>query len=342
MHVLRVRNVHCALPRGIDLLEAHGYEWESRNGPVLVMPEPVCTVYERPTERVVFWPSRDANPFFHLMESLWMLQGRNDVEFVTRFVKTMKNFSDDGRTFHGAYGHRWRFHFGRDQLNDVVQELKKDPNSRRAVVSMWDANVDGGGKSGKDFPCNIEAVFRINRHHQLDMTVFNRSNDMVWGAYGANAVHFSMLQEYMAARIGVPIGRYWQVANNFHAYLNTLEKVRHLNTDTNLNYPSMHDPYRSMTVVPYQIAEEPDYWDHDLRNFMEDPIGRYGYANCFFPQVAKPVYAAYMAHKERDYDAAYEIIAQCQASDWRRACTEWLQRRESTYLRAKDDGVSHD
>ena len=46
---------------------------ESRNGPVLVIEEPVTVCYENPNERVLFNTRRDANPFFHLFESLWML-----------------------------------------------------------------------------------------------------------------------------------------------------------------------------------------------------------------------------------------------------------------------------
>src|SRR3989304_1089903 len=116
MQVLRVRNVHEALPLGIAMLEEFGSRGESRNGSVLVMDEPVTTVYERPRERVIFWNERDANPFFHFYEGLWMLGGRNDVKSLTRFVKRMESYSDDGKTFHGAYGYRWRNHFHFDQL----------------------------------------------------------------------------------------------------------------------------------------------------------------------------------------------------------------------------------
>ena len=104
MKVLSVRNVHEALPRALKLLQQQGIERPSRNGPVLQAPWPVTTVYQNPLERVVFWPERDANPFFHLYESLWMLAGRNDIAPLTRYAKNMANYSDDGETQHGAYG----------------------------------------------------------------------------------------------------------------------------------------------------------------------------------------------------------------------------------------------
>src|SRR3974390_2807104 len=111
MRVIKVRNVHLALPKGLALLQEYGVVRDSRNGPVTVMEEPVTTTYIRPCERVLFWKERDANPFFHFFESLWMLAGRDDLAFLTKFVKRFEDFSDDGLTLHGAYGYRWLRYF---------------------------------------------------------------------------------------------------------------------------------------------------------------------------------------------------------------------------------------
>ena len=97
--------------------------------------------------------------------------------------------------------------------------LRADPDSRRAVLQIWDAEADLGVPS-KDIACNTQAMFKV-RGGQLNMLVSNRSNDIVWGCYGANAVQFSMLLEYMAARIGVAPGTYRQVSDSFHAYHDT-------------------------------------------------------------------------------------------------------------------------
>ncbi|MFA7162018.1 MAG: hypothetical protein WC083_05555, partial [Candidatus Methanomethylophilaceae archaeon] len=95
----------------------------SRAGDVLRIPEPVLVAYERPWERVLFNPARDCNPFFHLLESFWMLRGARDVRTVAWANSRMREFSDDGNVFHGAYGYRWRNHFGFDQLADIIDEL---------------------------------------------------------------------------------------------------------------------------------------------------------------------------------------------------------------------------
>jgi thymidylate synthase len=78
---------------------------------------------------------------------------------------------------------------------------------------------------GKDVPCNTNAFFRVT-NGKLDMMVNCRSNDIFWGAYGANAVHFSFLQEYVASSIGVEVGRYWQNSFNFHAYVDRFPKEK--------------------------------------------------------------------------------------------------------------------
>src|SRR4030042_825585 len=154
MRVITVRNVQEALPTALVLLSAYGVQRDSRNGPVKLVTEPVATVYTNPTERVLFWGERDANPFFHLYESLWMLAGRNDIEPLTRYVKRIADYSDDGVTLNDAYGHRWRKYFLRDQLSIIVRRLREDPNDRRSILQMWDAYHDLD-YSSKALPCKI-------------------------------------------------------------------------------------------------------------------------------------------------------------------------------------------
>jgi hypothetical protein len=121
---IKVRNVNEAFSDIFWKMKAMNLEPEqTRNGPAYVMPEPVTTIYTHPDERVLFNRKRDCNPVFHLMESIWMMAGRNDVAFLSQFNKNMVNFSDDGVTFNAAYGYRWRHHFGFDQIRAVIKTL---------------------------------------------------------------------------------------------------------------------------------------------------------------------------------------------------------------------------
>lgn len=267
MKVLDVRNVHEALPAGLRHLTMAGIERGSRNGPVLLSMEPVATVYRKPTERVLFYPKRDYNVFFNLYESLWMLAGRNDVKPLIRYVKNFMAYSDDGLTVHGAYGHRWRRHFKKrgeefDQLKVIAERLRKDETDRRSVLGMWDPAADLGSLS-KDVPCNDTATFQVSTLGQLDLTVFCRSNDVIWGAYFANAYHFSLLLEYMAGWIGVPVGVYTQISVNYHAYLATLEPLRELSELPTVIHAERFNPYAGGTWTPPLFGEKSTIEDVD-------------------------------------------------------------------------------
>lgn len=354
MKVFTARNVHTALPLVLDSLLVEGVERESRNGPVVMFDTPVTTVYEKPAERVLFWAERDANPFFHLVESLWMLNGNNDVETVAAFVQRMRNYSDDGVTFHGAYGHRWRYHFGEDQLPKIIAGLRANPDDRRQVLSMWDAPADLG-RRGKDLPCNLQAIFQVNGNGELDMMVTNRSNDIIMGAYGANAVHFSYLHEFVARAVGVPQGTYRQVSANFHAYKAELDKVRGLAAfSPDPSVPEMmrrrDDPYAQGSVTPFPLMTVPvEQWLAELKMFMEEgPV--MGIRDPFFRRVAAPMLIAHALWRTgkgaTKYTEARKALKECAATDWRLAAEQWLDRREAAAKarreKAQDDGPVYD
>lgn len=344
MLVIQGRNVNDCWHEAKQVMKEHGVPRESRNGPVLEVAEPVTVQYFAPCERVLFDPIRDCNPFFHSMEALWMLAGRNDVAWISQFApKRFANYSDDGATFHAAYGHRWRSFFDMgngftDQLSKVIATLIDDPTSRRAVVGMWSPSVDcyspediklRDGKVPKDLPCNCTIFFKI-RDGFLQMTVANRSNDLVWGMMGANVVHMSMLQEYMAQMIGVKVGSYHQIADSFHAYLSTWSLQ---NLDEN---ETTGDPYTNGSKTwSYPMVTHPAAFDFDLLTFMDGPIlAENNYLNPFFPEIACPMRNAWFAYKEKDFKKAYRSLNRMPDSvDWQVAAREWLERREK-----KNDG----
>lgn len=330
MEVIKVRNPQQGLPTTIEKIQQKGVSRKTRYGDVLVFPQPVTVLFERPWERVLFWAERDTNPFFNLMEFLWMVAGRNDVKFVEQFVKRMREFSDDGKKFHAAYGHRWRKHFNRDQLPLIINALKENKECRRQVLGIWDVRKDLDRK-GKDTPCNLGATFQINFDGELDMVVHNRSNDLIFGTFAANISHFSMLQEYIAAGVEVPIGRYWQVSSNLHIYKNDLEKYSHLSKyapDPHRQIPQC--PYSSNSVQPTQIVDtNVKEWTEDLYMWFNDPL-KVGIRSAFFKRVATPMLIAHRAYKKGKREEAIEIISTQMADgyDWKIASLEWLERRK--------------
>ncbi len=328
MYVIPALNVNHALAHGLRYLNEHGTIEESRNGPVLVSPCPVMTMYAKSEERVLFNPLRDANPFFHFMEAMWMLAGRSDVAWPAYFNKRFLEYSDDGKSVNGAYGNRWRHYFGIDQIWRAVEMLKANPADRRVVIAMWDGINDLGSFS-KDVPCNTHIYFRIREDH-LDMTVCNRSNDIYWGAYGANAVHMSFLLEFMAAALGIGIGYYYQFSNNFHLYTSLPELNSTEAREVMASHCVINDHYNlanELTVAPMPIVNSDHRsWMSNLSAFLDEPLQATLFMDRFFKDTAVPMFAAWHERKSKAGDGMSHV-ARIEADDWRLACTQWIERR---------------
>lgn len=365
MRILQVRNVCEALHTGLEFILTCGVREDSRAGPVIVLPWPLTTVYERPTERVLFSPVRDANPFFHLYESMWMLAGLDDARMLETFVRDFGKFAETGGVMHGAYGRRWRSALGFDQLDYVVKELRKNPQSRQCVIQMWDAQMpfengshDYPGSTAKedwhgsddlrgtwkDRPCNTHVYLRVRddavQPHAdrpekwetvrvLDLTVCCRSNDMVLGGWGANAVHFSVLQEYLAVRIGVQVGRMYQVSNNAHVYVSELNRLE--TRKERLGLPNLADDrYADGTVDASRMFYDSARIDQDVEKFIRSAVGADGlpYGNEeFFGMTLTRAMVAHSYYRSGNMDRALDMARYIHAPDWRAACVEWLERK---------------
>lgn len=330
---ITVDNVNEALPNGLRLLKQYGKPTASRGLNVIRVPGPVMTVYNSPTRRVLFDPIRDANPFFHLMESLWIIAGSNRVELPRYFLDGIKQFSDDGATFHGAYGHRLRHAHGFDQIEMAIAVLKEKPDTRQVVLSIWHPQLDLGANT-KDTPCNDMLMLDIV-DDALNMTVCNRSNDCILGAYGANVVQFSMLQEFIAARLEVNVGRYVQQSNNFHVYEDNSYWVKYVNGDA-ASIDNVFNPYMSPNIHPYAMAfdsleaRDVQFDCRDLCSAAENgdkPLAHDFYRSVFFNEVIVPMIKAYDAYKARDFKLAIKEVTTVAAPDWERAAREWVMRR---------------
>jgi hypothetical protein len=353
VRIINARGVNEAYWLGMDLIRRAGVTGESRAGPVLAIPEPVLTEYSHPRERVLLDPARDANPFFHLFEALHMLAGRDDAAFLNRYVRDFGDrFAETDGRVHGAYGYRWRNHFAvaappdwaftnLDQLSICIDKLQQDPNDRQAVIQMWDAGAEFPDSANdlmgkwRDRPCNTHIYLRIVEG-QLDLTVCCRSNDMIWGAYGANAVHFSILQEYLAGRIGVPVGRMYQLSNNMHVYTEALDKItarastsgRYKGIDGNLYDEPFQSPYARFSPLP--IGTDWIAWDRDLHEFMSQvEAGSYSHVfrNSWFSTTAVTMSLTHDMYREFGAKSALPVAEQISAPDWRAAVVAWLQRR---------------
>lgn len=323
MIVLRAYNPDQALMLGFRLLKDNHIEGDSRNGRVWRAPEPVTTEWSADRSIVSLSSARNANPFFHLMEALWMLAGRRDLAFVSEYASQMVQYSDDGGvTQPGAYGYRWRKWFETDQLLAAIDELRADPSSRRVVLAMWDGGHDlrAARDGSKDVPCNTHLYLEVVGA-ELRMTVCCRSNDMVWGAYGSNIVHFSILQEFVACALGLKMGRLWQISNNFHAYIER-EDVERMMISTSA--ASVRTEMSSERLFSGELEGAGDFLrvlDKHLNALYENT----DVSVPFLDRVAGPMQAAWRLHKTGQTEKAIEHLGTTSV-DWFVAGRAWLQR----------------
>lgn len=309
------RNVPQAYIEGLWAFRTSAKSEDTRNGEAMVLPAPTFLTIQFPEERLLNCPVRNANPFFHCMEFVWMMAGSNEVGWLSQFNKRMVDYADSN-ILRGAYG--WRWANPSPQIHDTISLLQGDAGTRQAVLAMWDPVYDGHRAKTSDRPCNTHIYFRVDEMDCLNMTVCNRSNDFIWGMMGANAVHMTLLQELIAKAAGFKLGMYHVFSNNCHIYT---------------GLPHFEKIYNS--VLPVDVYKGEDRCENlmpllagcDYQTFMlecEDFLqGATTFKSEWLQHVAYPIQQAYL-DKKRRWHWINEIIA----LDWHRVCEDWATRLE--------------
>lgn len=319
MYLFKAANSNDMAKQVYNVLQKKGIQRDSRNGRVLMLPLPATMIYTDPLYRCNFTVNRKANPVFHHMEAMWMLAGRNDVKFLEIFNTNMKTYSDDGVIFNAAYGHRIRKHFGHDQLKECIGILASEPDSRQAVIQLWDHN--DLMKDTKDKACNMLMVFSINFEEQVDLLIFNRSNDAVYGGVtGANPVHFSYFLQYVAERLALDVGHMTFVSNNLHVYLDLYNHWRTMIWDTVISIPIR---------MVYKIGELEEIELFCNLACAREYISEEGWESRTLTFVTVPMYNYWIATKyKEDSGIAQHWINKIISPEWAMAVSLWESKYE--------------
>lgn len=243
-----------------------GERYAPRDVPVREVPFPVTLTLTDVHRPFILDPIRRVNYRFGFAEAAWILAGSDDAQAIGRFNKTMLNFSDDERTLWGAYGPRLM-----GQLDHVVSTLRRDPDSRQAVVTTWRPQVnfvqtttegmfgstsairagvvassirynhlpewDGSSWRSRDIPCTVAWHFQV-RDGRLNLTVFMRSHD-VWLGMPYDILSFTTVQRVVASMLGIEAGRYNHVLSNLHLYETNLDDASRMGGSPNGVIPAM-------------------------------------------------------------------------------------------------------
>ncbi|MFG0245710.1 MAG: thymidylate synthase [Phycisphaerales bacterium JB052] len=184
---------------------------------------------------------RGLNYMFGLIERMSYLSGvGHHPHVITSYMENYRNFLEENHTDMGAYGPRMSY-----QLNQAYHLLRKDPDTRQAVVNVYNYMQDGHGDKRNE-PCTLALHFLL-RDGALNMTAYMRSNDIWWG-FPYDMAAFAFLQQVMAHWLGVELGTYTHVATSLHMYesmIPTIEKFLDAPADPSggLALPEWDVPY---------------------------------------------------------------------------------------------------
>ena len=154
----------------------------------------------------------------------WYLTGLPNIkmlgEIYGKIPEIWKRMANEEGYVNSNYGYQWQRDY---QLDNVIEMLKTNPNTRQATVSIYDGKEINDGTYKHDTPCTYAIQFTIFKD-KLDMCVTMRSNDL-WYGFCNDQYCFSKLQELVATEVGLPIGEYYHFAHNLHLYNNIIEKL---------------------------------------------------------------------------------------------------------------------
>ena len=200
-----------------------------------------------PRTRMLDVPKKKLPASFAIGEWLWTIEAREDLDFIRYYAPSYGRFSDDGVMLNGAYGPRIV-----PELEKIVGLLKQDVDSRRALVPIY-AQRDVA-KDSRDIPCTTTLQFLI-RGGKLTMITTMRSNDIILGM-PFDVFNFTMIQEWMACRLGLDVGEYIHFAGSLHYYGSDEEKLRAI----------ISEPAVSTFEMP---AMNPETLPEELEQFMK-------------------------------------------------------------------------
>lgn len=175
-----------------------------------------------------------------LHEVLWYLSGENHIRNLRNHTKIWDAWADDEGNLETAYGYYWRkFPSAQkdedgnwqvrevDQIKYVIDEIKKNPHSRRLVVTAWEP---GNATTSKLPPCHYSFAFNVN-NGKLNCHLTQRSGDIALGI-PFNLAAYSILTQIIAQETGLELGEFAHTIIDAHIYTadegSDMEKYDHV------------------------------------------------------------------------------------------------------------------
>lgn len=201
-----------------------------------------------------------------IYELLWFLKGDTNVKYLQEHgVRIWNEWADENGELGPVYGHQWRswpdYNGGTiDQISNVVNMIRKTPDSRRLIVSAWNvAEVDKMALP----PCHSLFQFYV-ADGKLSLQLYQRSADIFLGV-PFNIASYSLLLMMMAQVTGLKAGDFVHTFGDAHIYNNHLEQIKLQLTREPRPLPQMKINPDVASIFDY------DYEDFELVNYDPHP-----------------------------------------------------------------------
>ena len=202
-----------------------------------------------------------------IYELLWFLKGDTNIHFLQENgVRIWNEWADANGNLGPVYGHQWRSWETTDgkivdQISDVVETIKHNPDSRRIMVCSW--NVGDLPHMALP-PCHCLFQFYV-ANGTLSLQLYQRSADIFLGV-PFNIASYALLLQMMAQVTGLKAGDFIHTLGDAHIYLNHLEQVDLQLTREPRPLPKMHinPDVKNIFDFKYEDFELTDYnpWPH--------------------------------------------------------------------------------
>lgn len=160
-------------------------------------------------------------------ELLWFIQGDTNVKYLqNNGVRIWNEWADENGDLGPIYGHQWRSWKGadgkeHDQLKELIEQIKTNPNSRRLIINAW--NVSDIDKMALP-PCHTLFQFYV-ANGKLSCQLYQRSGDLFLGV-PFNIASYALLTMMIAHVCDLELGEFVHTFGDVHIYANHIEQVK--------------------------------------------------------------------------------------------------------------------
>lgn len=199
-------------------------------------------------------------------EMLWFLSGDTNIKYLNdNGVRIWNEWADENGDLGPVYGAQWRAWKNAegqtiDQISELIEQIKTNPNSRRLIVSAW--NVGALDKMALP-PCHAFFQFYV-ADKKLSCQLTQRSCDAFLGV-PFNIAEYALLTHMIARQCDLGVGDFVWTGGDCHIYLNHLEQVDLQLTRTPYPLPTLLIRRRPTSIFDYQFE------DFEILNYQTHP-----------------------------------------------------------------------